>query len=149
MDYMPYVWAALIVALLFLEGITAQIVSIWFVFGALAAFIVSLIAPGSITLQVVLFLVLSMITLIAARPFVSRILLRTKAEPTNADRVIGQTAIVTQEINNGEGVGLVSVAGQIWSARTVDQSVATVGTVVQIMSIQGVKLMVLPVKSGT
>ncbi len=149
MDYMPYVWVTLIIALLFLEGITAQIVSIWFVFGALAAFIVSLIAPGSTTLQVVLFLVLSVATLIAARPFVSRVLLRKKAEATNADRVIGQTAIVTQEINNGEGVGLVNVAGQIWSARTVDQSVVAAGTVVQVMSIQGVKLMVLPVKSGT
>lgn len=149
MEFMPYVWVALIVLLLILEGMTAQIVSIWFVLGALAAFVVSLISPGSVALQVVLFLVLSVITLLAARPFVSRLLLRKEAEPTNADRVIGQTAIVTQEINNGEGVGLVNVAGQIWSARTVDQSVVPAGAVVQIMSIQGVKLMVLPVKSGT
>ena len=149
MEFMPYVWLVMIVFLLIAEAMTAQIVSIWFVMGALAAFIVSLIAPANVALQLVVFLILSLLTLILARPLVSRVMLPKQAEPTNADRVIGQTAIVAQEINNGEGRGLVNVAGQIWSARTANQSVAAEGTEVKILSIQGVKLIVEPVQPGT
>lgn len=146
MEYMPYIWLGLIVFLLILEAVTVQLVSIWFVLGAVAAFIVSLIAPANLALQLALFFVLSVVILIFARPFVERFFFHQKKECTNADRVIGQTAIVTEDINNGVGTGLVNVSGQIWSARTADQSVVTKGATVQILSIQGVKLIVVPVQ---
>lgn len=148
MEYMPYVWGGLIVFLLIVEAATVQLVSAWFVLGALAALILSLFAPASVGWQVTLFLVLSLVSLILARPLLQRVIFQKKAEPTNADRVIGQTAIVTEGIDNSIGVGLVNVAGQVWSARTADHSVVGKGGVVRILSIQGVKLIVEPVQPG-
>lgn len=148
MEFMPYLWLGLIVALLILEALTVQLVSVWFVLGALAAFIASLIAPANLAVQLILFFVLSIATLVFARPLVNRSLLRRKAEPTNADRVIGQTAIVVEDICNDLGVGQVRVAGQVWSARSSDHTTIVKGTEVQILSIQGVKLMVVPVSTA-
>mgnify|MGYP004423473915 FL=1 len=53
---MYIVWAAAIIGFAILEGITFQLVSIWFVFGSLAAFIASLLG-ASVTVQVIVWLV--------------------------------------------------------------------------------------------
>jgi len=68
-----------------------------------------------------------------------------KAEATNADRNIGKIAVVTQEINNLEGTGQVKVAGNTWTARTVNDEIVPEGAEVTVKEISGVKLMVSPV----
>ena len=143
MDYMSYIWLGVIVAGVVLEAITVQLVSIWFVLGALAALLCSLLTDY-VGIQLAVFAVVTLVSLIFTRPLVQR-KIHSKAECTNADRAIGQTALVTEEINNEIGTGMVNVSGQIWTARAVDQSVIPAGTNVVVQSIQGVKLMVLPV----
>ncbi len=143
MDYMPYVWLGVIVVGILLEAITVQLVSIWFVLGALVALLCSLLTDH-VGLQLAVFAIVTLLSLVFTRPLVQR-KIHTKAEPTNADRVIGQAALVTEEINNEIGTGMVNVAGQIWTARAVDQSVIPAGVNVIVQSIQGVKLMVLPI----
>lgn len=143
MDYMPYVWLGVIVVGILLEAITVQLVSIWFVLGALVALLCSLLTDH-VGLQLAVFAIVTLLSLVITRPLVQR-KIHTKAEPTNADRVIGQAALVTEEINNEIGTGMVNVAGQIWTARAVDQSVIPAGVNVIVQSIQGVKLMVLPI----
>ena len=66
--------------------------------------------------------------------------LRVHHEPTNADAVIGEQAIVTERISNIENQGLVKVRGQIWSARSADGTELEVGELVSVISIEGVKL---------
>ena len=61
---------------------------------------------------------------------------------TNADRIIGMTAIVTEPINNTEGKGQAKVEGQIWTARSSDNQVIPAGEQVIIESINGVKIIV-------
>ena len=143
MDYMPYVWLGVIVVGILLEAITVQLVSIWFVLGALVALLCSLLTEH-VGLQLAVFAIVTLLSLVFTRPLVQR-KIHTKAEPTNADRVIGQAALVTEEINNEIGTGMVNVAGQIWTARAVDQSVIPAGVNVVVQAIQGVKLMVLPI----
>ena len=89
----------------------------------------------------------STVALATTRPLVKKLLVR-KRVCTNADRVIGMTAVVTEEINNSLGLGQVNVSGSIWSARSVDQSVIVAGSNVQVQAIQGVKLMVLPLSGA-
>ena len=115
MDYMPYVWLGVIVVGILLEAITVQLVSIWFVLGALVALLCSLLTDH-VGLQLAVFAIVTLLSLVFTRPLVQR-KIHTKAEPTNADRVIGQAALVTEEINNEIGTGMVNVAGQIWTAR--------------------------------
>ena len=62
---------------------------------------------------------------------------------TNADSLIGRKGIVTEEVSNVYATGQVTVAGQEWTARSVDDSVTLEkGEMVVIRSISGVKLMV-------
>lgn len=138
--YLPYVWLAVIVLAAILEGVTAQLVSIWFVVGGIGALIASLfrVSPG---LQVLLFVVLTAVTLAATRPFVKKIM-NFKRTDTNAGRYIGQTGSVTVEINNILGTGQVNVRGSIWTARSEDGTVIPAGERVFIKSIEGVKLIV-------
>ena len=79
--------------------------------------------------------------IIVARPLVRKYLTPSH-QPTNADRVIGTEAIVTQEINNLLGQGSVVVAGLTWTARSADDSIITPKTVVRVERIEGVKLFV-------
>ena len=72
---------------------------------------------GPVWLQVIVFLAVSALALVLVRPLASRFM-KTSHSPTNADRVIGQTAIVTEAIDNVEGKGQVNIAGQVWSARS-------------------------------
>lgn len=144
-EILAFIWLGVVVLFVVLEAATAQLVSIWFVAGAVVALIAGM-CGADILLQIALFLIVSVVALAATRPLVRKLTAK-KMERTNADRVIGMTAIVTEEIDNERGVGLVNVAGAIWSARTADQTIAPKGCNVQVQSIQGVKLLVIPVKT--
>lgn len=139
-NYMPYIWVGIAVILAVVEGATAQLVSIWFVTGAIGALITS-IFTNDILIQFSVFIVVSALALIVTRPFVKKM---TKFKPvrTNSDKNIGRTGVVTIQINNDEGQGQVNVNGEKWTARTVDGSIAKQGETVVVECIEGVKLMV-------
>ncbi len=61
---------------------------------------------------------------------------------TNADRYIGKTAVVTEDISNIDAKGQVKVDNQIWSARSDDGSAISSGKQVNVLRIEGVKLIV-------
>ena len=134
------VWAIAIVVFGVLEGMTTQLVSIWFVLGAIAALIASL-CSASFPVQVIIFVAVTVISLIATRPIVKK-RINTKFEKTNADRCIGDNAVVVEEINNLEAKGQVKTDGKIWTARSSDGSVIPENTVVTVEKIDGVKLIV-------
>lgn len=133
-------WLIALIVLLVGEAITIGLTFVWFAVGALGALIVSVLG-GALWLQVVIFLALSGVTLALARPVFARFL-KTSHAATNADRVIGQTAVVTEQIDNLSGTGQVKVAGQIWSARSAHAVVIPTGTEVRVLKISGVKVMV-------
>ena len=139
---MQYVilWAVALVAFLIIEGATAQLVTIWFAAGALVSLIAAVL-KAPVWLQVVLFVGVSAVTLFATWPIVKKIRNR-KAENLNANRVIGQTAVVTETIDNIEGTGSVKIDGVVWTARTADQSRIESGKLVIIEKIEGVKVIV-------
>lgn len=145
METMPYIWFAIAIAMAIFEGVTYQLVSIWFVIGAVAATIVSIFVPNPLWIQIVVFIAVSLITLLATRPIVKKIT-KAKALPTNADRYIGMTGVVKTEINNTENTGQVIINGDIWSSKSENDHCINVGEKVIIKDIQGVKLIVSPVK---
>ena len=57
-------------------------------------------------------------------------------------KAVGAEAVVTEEINNLLARGAVSVSGLTWSARSCQDTVIPVGTVVRVDRIEGVKLYV-------
>ena len=136
------VWMALLILFGIAEAVTVGLTSLWFAVGALGALICSMLG-GAVWLQIVIFLLVSGLMLILVRPLTSKYLVPNYA-PTNADRVIGAAAVVRETINNLQGEGQVSVAGQVWTARSDTGEVIEQGTSVRVLRIEGVKVFVTP-----
>ena len=137
---MSIVWLVLMVLLLIVEALTAPLVCIWFALGALAA-LISALFGAAVWLQAVWFLAVSLLTLWLTRPLALKYLNNRKVA-TNADRVIGAEAVVTEEIDNIAGTGAVHVDGHEWSARSASGGRLAKGSVVKVERIEGVKLIV-------
>ena len=140
---MSIVWVVLMVVFLVVEAATAGLTCIWFAVGSLAALIAALF-DAQLWLQIVWFLVISFVTLYFTRPLVKKYV-NSRSQPTNADRVIGKEALVTEDIDNVEATGAVSVGGKVWTARSADGGRIKSGAVVSVLRIEGVKLIVEPV----
>ena len=136
-------WIAAMIFFIIVEAVTVGLASIWFAIGSVAALICAL-AGGPVWLQVVWFVAVSALTLYLTRPLVKKYV-TGRAVPTNADRNIGRTAVVTEEISNIAATGAVKVDGLDWTARSVNDDVTIPkGAVVVIREIRGVKLLVEP-----
>ncbi len=133
-------WIIFLVVFLIIEALTVNLVTTWFAIGSLGALVAASLGAEPLW-QIVTFLCVSAISLIIARPIIKKHI-KTKAVPTNADRVIGKTGIVTEDITNDKFAGQVSVSGREWSAVTNDNSPLCVGTRVKVKEISGVKLIV-------
>lgn len=141
MEYaMLIFWIVLLVVLVVVEAVTAQLVTIWFAAGAAAALIAERCGAQQ-WLQWIIFIAVSVIALIVTRPLVKKAT-KSTIEPTNADRCIGQTAVVTEDISNIDGKGQVQVGGTIWTARSSDGTNFKKGERVTVERIEGVKLIV-------
>ena len=139
----PIIWLIILVLFGIGEAVTVGLTSIWFALGALGALIVSQLGLGFWP-QIITFLILSALV----RPFAKKVL-QPGYSPTNADRIIGATGLVTEEIDNLAGHGLVNIAGQVWSARSAGEgAVIPAGQEVRVTQIQGVKVLVEPVQTG-
>ena len=134
------VWLILLVVLVTGEAITVGLTFIWFAVGALGGLLVAVLG-GAIWLQVVVFLALSALTLVLVRPAAAK-LLTPGISPTNADRVLSQIALVTEEIDNIAETGQVKLFGQVWSARSESGEIIPVQSRVRILRIEGVKVFV-------
>ena len=138
---MGFTWMVIFLVLMFVELITVNLVTIWFALGALASFILTYFTDNFM-IQLIVFIVVSVISLILTRKIVEK-LKGGKTEATNLDRVIGKIGIVTEEITKLEP-GEVKVDGKKWSAMSSKD--ISVGSKVEILSIDGVKLKVKEVK---
>lgn len=139
---MVYVWLGLIVAFVAVEAATVNLVSIWFIGGAVAG-LVSAILGAAVLLQAAVFLAVSAVLLALLRPVLKKYL-RVKPTKLNADRLIGQEALVTEPINNLEETGAIRMNGVLWTAKSVDDTPIPTGTRVRIERIEGAKVYVKP-----
>ena len=134
------IWLILLVILVAGEAITVGLTFIWFAAGALGGLLVAVLG-GAVWLQVVVFLILSAVTLVLVRPAAAK-LLTPGISPTNADRVLSQIALVTEEIDNIAETGQVKLFGQVWTARSDSGEIIPVQSRVRILRIEGVKVFV-------
>ena len=133
-------WLAVFVLLIVIELATMGLTTIWFAGGAVAGFIASMLG-ANVVIQAVVFFVVSIVLLIFTRPFAVRYINSNKTK-TNIDGLIGQEALVLEEINNIRETGCARLEGKEWTARSVDDTVIPADTVVIVERIEGVKLIV-------
>lgn len=135
-------WAILTVVLIGSEIATVQLISIWFGAGSLIAFISSFFAID-FYVQVIIFISVSVILLLATRPFVKRFLNKSGHVKTNADSIVGKQCVVKIEVNNIAETGKVFVDGLTWSAKSVDDNIIfKENEICKVTDIKGVTLIV-------
>lgn len=136
-----WLWLIAFVIFLVAEIATVALTSIWFAAGALVAFAVSFFCDV-LWVQILVFLIVSLLMVIVTRPVANKFLNQNR-EKTNVDAVVGKTGIVTEAIDNLNASGEVSLSGQIWMARTPNDSVKIAeGARVIVKEVRGVKLIV-------
>lgn len=133
-------WIILAVIFSVIEIFTFNMVTIWFVAGSVFALFASLVGSSTLV-QVWVFAISTLLCLIFTKPFISK-KLSFKKTSTNADRIIGMTGIVTEDIKSNKFSGKVKVNGQEWSAVCIDNGEKNKGDVVTVKDIQGVRLIV-------
>ena len=137
---MLWVWIGLIIVTAAVEAATVQLVTVWFAVGGVAG-LIAYAAGLEIWLQILIFAIVSAVALAVTRPLVKKFT-NGRRMPTNADRFIGEKAVVTEKIENDLSKGAVKIGGLEWTARSVDSETAEVGEQVTVEAIEGAKLIV-------
>ncbi len=127
-----------------IEIATVGFLIFWLGIGALFAMFASFFTD-SIIAQTVVFVVTSSILIPLTKPLADKFTGK-KTIPTNTYSLINKHGIVITEINPIEGTGLVKVNGETWSAKSEDESIIAKDTEIEVLSIDGVKLIVTPIK---
>lgn len=138
----PVLWLALAVVMALIEALSLGLITLWFVIGALAAFVADLLGAG-VVVQIVLFLVVSVACLVLLRPVFVKYRERGQAaEPT----VVGERGVVCEAIDNGKLTGRVELSNHMtWAARSADGSPIPAGSAIEVVSQESIKLIVRPV----
>ena len=108
-----FAWLALLILLVLIELATMGLTTIWFAAGALVATIAA--ACGApVLVQVILFLVVSVLMLVFTRPVAMRYFNVGRAK-THVDSMLGERGIVTGRIDNLHSCG--QVRSKAWSGQ--------------------------------
>ena len=143
MNYDVILWAAALVFAIIAEVGTAALVSVWFMPGIVASLILA-VCEVEVWIQVAAFVVLSALCLFLGFKFFRKRMFKSPKTAMNADGLIGELAVVTEEIDNLLGVGSVKIRQQTWSARSSTEEKIAAGSVVRVEEISGVKLICSP-----
>ena len=133
------IWLGITIVAAIIEILTTDLVSIWFAAGGIVSLIACLLGASQ-TIQIVLFAIVSIFTIIIVRPIAKKYL-RTNIEKTNVDRVIGKHGLVTKTIT-ADNKGEVKVMSTSWPATSLDNTVISEGEYCEIVAIEGVHLVV-------
>lgn len=138
---MSLVWLFIVIAAGIFEAVTVDLVSIWFCVGGLIAMLLAYFNVA-LWIQIVAFSIVSILLIVCTRPLARKIL-RGNIVRTNSDCLIGKHGLVTRALSLDER-GEVKVAGEYWSAIPRDDIKVLEGEHVEILAIEGVKLIVRP-----
>ena len=72
--------------------------------------------------QIYLFSIGVVITFFAIRPIMNKYGFSADAKHTNQNALIGKIGLVSEEINNEKDTGLIKVDGDVWKARSTEDS---------------------------
>lgn len=136
---MKLIW--LVVAILFAvaELMTTTLTLIWFSIGAVILIFLSSIID-SILIQIAIFAIISTLMLIiATQKFIKQD--KNYKYDTNLQAIINKKGIVKETIYPNQ-VGIVIIEGESWSAISYDNEKIDKGSMVEILKIEGVKVVV-------
>jgi membrane protein implicated in regulation of membrane protease activity len=140
LNYLPVVWIVIAVILAIIEALTLGLATIWFAIGAALAAVAALFGAG-FPMQVAVFFVVSILTLLFTRPIAVE-QLRIGREKNVTEQMEGKQGVMTEPLIPF-GTGLVKVGGMSWTAVGEDPATGIEkDAVVEVVRIEGVKLIV-------
>lgn len=141
MDYMIWVWLGFVVAMIIIEALTMDLICCWFIVGG---FLGIILASCNVPLyvQLIVALAASFLCLIFLRKIAFKLLKNDKGK-TNLDLIIGQKIKLIDPVTD-DNVGTARCNGLVWNVISENNSPIPSGTTVEVKSIQGNKLIVLP-----
>ena len=143
-QYMWIVWLVLLVLMIIIEAAGPALVSVWFAVGALVSMIVSFIPKVPWWVEVIIFFAVSLISFFAIRPILRKRMKRDVIQ-SNVDSLVGKSGKVNEDIVPLEG-GEVKINDVIWRANSLDDTLIPKDSVVEVVSINGNKLIVKKVE---
>ncbi len=124
---------------IFTAGFISGSIGIGLIFSAIANYF-----GLEIKWQILLFALGVALTYFLIRPIITKYGYRKSKIKTNQDALIDKNGIVTQEINNSQNTGRVSIDGDDWKAKTQNNEVIQIGTSIKVVSIESIVLIVKP-----
>ncbi|MEA2297297.1 MAG: hypothetical protein QOF77_233 [Solirubrobacteraceae bacterium] len=114
-----------------------------FAAGAAIAAVISLAGLG-LAASTIVFLIASFASLGLLRPVALRHRRMPTAIRTGTAALIGHRAMVVERIANHEGIGLVKIGGEVWTARSIEEDgVIEAGSPVEVVEIRGATALVM------
>lgn len=135
----PSFWLVVAAVAAVAEVLSLGLVTVWFVVGALVAFVAALLGAAQLA-QAVVFLVVSAICLAMFRPLALKYRKKGAAEEPS---LMGQAVIVCEDIDNDRMVGRVQTSDRMtWAARSADGSPIAQGETAVVVARESIKLIV-------
>ena len=144
---MVIAWVVLGVGLLLFEMHHMAFYALFGAIGALAAALVAVFLPDAIVLQGLVAVVLTIVGVVAARPYVSRVFHRHRGGHVTRGvhgGLIGQEAVTLDDVGDEHSIGHVRLAGERWLAISGGSNIPS-GTPVLVTALRGTTLIVWPV----
>lgn len=135
----PWHWWVLGAALLIVEVMLPGVFFVWLGLAAMMMGVLALLLPISVPVQLILFAVLSVVSIFLGRRLLARLPRSPESDHLNlgASRLIGRTVVLTEPIVNGQGRA--RVGDGVWPVHGPD---APAGSTVQIVAAEGTTLVV-------
>lgn len=138
------IWLICAVAAAVGEILTAGFFLAPFAAGAFGGMAAALLGAGGV-IQLIVFAALTVACFALVRPVARRHLYTPPAIRTGTAALVGRNGIVLERIANDEGLGSVRIDGEVWTARSYDESVEIeAGAKVQVVEIRGATALVAP-----
>jgi membrane protein implicated in regulation of membrane protease activity len=144
---MSWAWLILAAVLLIGEIFTAGFFLLWFGIAAAAAAVTSFLG-GSVPLQWIVFVVLSLILWGGSRRFAKRMLKDIPTDAVGATRYVGMKGIVIEDVDNSSASGMVRVEREEWRAEAVGAETIPKGSRIVVTDVSGTRLLVRIATNG-
>ena len=141
------IWLILCGAFLLIEIFNISFLLIWPGIGSFFAFIASVLG-APIEIQLAVFAISTTIMIIFMKPLTKKFFKNKDNTKMNNDAMIGKKGVVIKEINSTEDVGQVKVAGELWSAITLNDEKIKINEIVEVTKVDGVKLVVTKINEN-
>ncbi len=145
---MVVAWIVLGLGLLYFELHHLAFFALFAAIGSFAAAVTALVAPDAIVVQALVAVMVTVLGVVAVRPFASKAIQKNRRGGHVAHGVhggiVGQTAFTLDEVGTVQQVGHVRLAGERWLAVSGSQQVIPPRTEVTVTALSGTTLVVWP-----